>query len=585
MSLGGTGMLPRVLTTNGNQGLARRAPALIAAGFGAAVVSLVGVFSWLYAHALVGTDLGVYWEVAGRLWRDGRLALGDNYWDHKPPAAYVALAPFHAIHVDGAEFAGLRVGTALIYATGLVAALAAGRDRAANSRTGNAALGAGVLLCTALVYFPFIDGAANGVLLVAAVCCEFTGLMLLVRRAGGAVGALAAGAAIASAPMCRPTSICAGVVLAAMTAMVVVRAAVRGAGGAGGARGADGVGRADERFVLIAFAAAALTSAGWIALIVALGTPIGTFVEVVGGFNAEYGAYFRGITSIGDFVLQQRLAFWVMVAALGALMASLVWIWQRPHASADAGPDAAPKRGVVVVAAWAALSIAVAIVSRKIQSFYTLQFAMPAVLGAAWAAGRVPNACFRAGVAAAATICAGVVSVSTWQQAAPVARASSLASDARRQTGAIVDVLAAYAARAQGGAGKNDRPARVWICGNRAPLFTQARLRGVRPYDWTVYDTALYAIDSAAFDAWLARFEADPPEFVVRVSNGQHAPWLPRELTDDRSRRINAVLGAAFVEVSVPSAPEPSWPYNFQYATLVRADIAAMPASGGGTTK
>lgn len=268
---------------------------ILLAAFSALLAVIVAAY-WPYFRTFIGTDLGVYWEVSRRLHEDGQLALGINYWDHKPPAAYFALLPWHRFTTPELEFRGLKLGALAIY-LGSFALVALALLRAAADRSPARTLAICGIVATAAAFSldARLDAAQNGLPSIGALCFEAAGLAFLaaaVMNRKRVFSALLAGFLLASAPFWRPTSAIGGFLLACAFGMVPLVALMKG--------------RPPKwtRAVFLATVSAGITLAAWLYAIVALGTPLPRFAATVVEFNVRYGAHFRGLTPIGEFFRQ-----------------------------------------------------------------------------------------------------------------------------------------------------------------------------------------------------------------------------------------------------------------------------------------
>lgn len=555
---------------------------------GTLVVAVFVAVSYLpWWRTFIGTDLGVYWEVSRRVWEDGRLIFGGNAWDHKPLGIYLALAPFHLFNTDAHEFLGLKVGTLAVY-TAAFAAPTWLLSRAAGGaawpvRAVCCVLSASLLAAGLSLYGP-LDAAQNGILVVSAVSLEVCGLALVWQSVQGTPGrrsvlrGVLAGVCIGSAPFFRPTAIAAGLVLLGLF-LIQTLSLLRAHRG-----------HAAIRHSLASSLGAATVSAGltvlmWLGLTVALGTPLDVLWRVLVAFNAEYGAYYRAHTSVADYLTQcpvclsSAAAGWIALVWAGATHlrgATRAWgATSRDVAQTGATRDADVHAWVILgAAAYAALCFALGLYARKIQSFYPYQFVLPALFagGAALAllAGRAPR---RAGVFAGLCALAGLsLTFHSLRYCLPVIGGNDVASNQRMATGLIVDALARY---------NVPDPAQrtLWVQGNRAPLYAQAARVGIAPYDWTVFDTAVYAASDAAFETWIERFRHSPPGFIVRLNNAQSVPWMEPSRVVSRSATIQAVIDTRFEQISVNTSGQNTWPYGYDFTVYRRIDAGIAPAS------
>lgn len=503
----------------------------------------LAVASWCaaepYFHAFVGTDIGVYYEVAKRLVADGRLELFGNYWDHKPLLPFLAFAPFTWLDAPGAEFRGLRLGMLAVYAGSALLAMWASMLAMPRTLGGVAAMLASAIAVVALGFMPQIDERQSGILIIAGVCFEFASVMCLVRslerRSTGF--AIASGILAATAPFWRPTSIAAGVMILFAFLGSNTRA-VRNRGGSA----------LDRVITTRALAAAVITVTSWIALTLLLGSRFADVVDTLAGFNGSYGAYFSAKTPIAAFLTQRAWTTWPAIIGL----ASIVLLWVPPRKDLMVGFPG-------VAAQFALLTLGLSIMSRKMEPFYAYQFTTALVLAGGVIVANYSHRRPRIGLALGLLALIGSIyaTVTARTSASPYVVGNAWCSNEDQATGAIARRLGAMA-----------RPGdTLWICGNRAPLYEQCRRRGISPHDWTVYDTPLFWISDKRFQAWIGDFERTPPTFIVRLDNAQNAPWVDASRFAARAARINGLIDARYAPLT--SALEPAtgkpWPYSYTF--------------------
>ncbi|MBL9001851.1 MAG: hypothetical protein JNK25_12015 [Phycisphaerae bacterium] len=513
------------------------------------VVGLVALCYWPYFRVFIGTDLGVYWEVSRRWCESGRLSLLGNYWDHKPPAVYLALLPWHGLGHDGAEFLGLKIGTLLIYAASfagiLVAILIAARDLRPWRILGVSGL---VAAAAAISLDARLDAAQNGIAAVAALTFEGAGLVamgLALRRTDRRmrIAAVVAGVLLASAPFWRPTSIVGGGLLALIASVGI------------GARLVNRRWPTWMSGVVWTLGAASATAFAWLLLVIASGSSIGDFIFAVLAFNTRYGTYFRSITPIGEYFRQENPAcdLFRLAAAASAVLMVLGFRWRNREPTSNSS-----QMECLCAAVYLLLAVLVAAATRKIQSFYVFQFVLPALFVGAYAVARIGSVPWRWWPAAAGWGLSGLLAWQSWMLVWPIATRNDFASNARMQTGFIVELLTEL------DAGQGVK--RLWVCGNRAPLYSAAARSGIRPYDWTVYDTPVYAVSREEFDRWWLKFAADPPEFIVRLGNAQNTPWEARDEFRRRAGLVNALLAEQYDVVPTPPHGQNTWPYGYVFS-------------------
>jgi hypothetical protein len=587
------------------------------------VAGMVTIAFLPWWRTFIGTDLGVYWEVSRRLWTDGRLSLGGNAWDHKPLGIYVVLAPFHWLNTPAAEFLGLKIGALFIYAAAFAApAWLIARAAGAHARPFLSAccIAAAATLGASLALYGPLDAAQNGILVVAAVSLEVCGLALLwlaylcPNRHGTTLRGVLAGVCIGSAPFFRPTAVVAGFILLVLAAFAVwmmfrqrglTRSLARGR--------AEGMTEAAMNPAIAGAAAAGMTVLGWIAATAALGTLPADLWRVLVVFNAEYGAYYRMQTPIAEYITQSPECLLVAAGGCMAVLWACVSFWLRGGAAAantvDGGvgqlawPDARgnsahglatqtglPGRtgvpglpgmaGLAGVAtavalsalAYVAISFALGLYARKIQSFYPYQFALPAIFAGGAALSLVAaHAPKRAAAFAFMLMSAAVyLTVNSLRLCLPVVGGNDIASNQSMATGRIVDAIVAF--------NVPDPVVRtLWVQGNRAPLYAQAARVGIAPYDWTTFDTAVYAASDAHFDAWITRFRHSPPAFIVSLNNARSVPWMDQTKVQSRSHAIDEILASRYRRLTVDLAGQNTWPYGYEFIVYSRNDLGTPP--------
>lgn len=532
---------------------------------GVALALFLSVAYWPYFYTFLGTDLGVYWEVSRRLYRDGQLAIGTNYWDHKPPAIYLALLPWHALTQAHAELLGLKLGVMAIYVAGCGLVAAAMRY----ARVPVALATGGAALAGALALSASFDAAQNGVAAVAGLCCEASGLLLMIGATSRPpsrktrFAAALSGVLLSAAPFWRPTSIAGGSVLLVLGVWSLFR------------RAKQLPTYAWEGAVLRGFVFAAAGVGVWCLLVVALGSTPRQFFEAVIAFNVRYGQYFRGQTSLMAFVTQSGLA--LCVGGLGAilLMAGL-WPSALKRETKVTGVEGGPARGLApwaLVVGYVVLAAAIALNARKVQSYFILQlvyplffggvllFALRAWQGKQWGIRLVAAFCWGAAI---------TITASSWSLAWPIVRGNAFAANQRMQTGEIARVLAiaagaGHAAQAPVSASSIPHAGRptLWVLGNRAGLYQLGDLHGLTNYDWTVYDTPLYGMPEETWKAWWSRLVAKPPDVIARYSNAMTTPWEPQPAASSRAAAIAEFIQRNYESVPLPAGTDSSWPYGY----------------------
>ena len=496
--------------------------------------------AWPYFFAFVGTDIGVYYEVSKRLALDGHLTLFGNYWDHKPILPYLAYLPFTGLDTPAQEFLGLRVGMVAIYAGAALLAMWS-MLLAMPRRAGGVLVATAAAVCVvALGFMPSIDERQSGMLIIAGVCVEFASVMMLVRAVERASlpAALMSGFLAGTAPYWRPTSIGAGLLLGLLLILVW---------------------RRDPRTRLLALAAlstAFATGLSWLALTLAMGSSPGDVIATLGSFNGAYGAYFQSQTPIWAFVTQRPWTSWTSIAGASTVLLLLI---NPRRKTVDAGLP-------VLAVYFALVCCALSILSRKMEPFYAYYFACAFVLSGAAIVASVSARLPRLGLAAGLLACIGAAHATSvaGRTARGYVAGNLWCSNEDQTTGVIARELGAMAKPGD----------TLWICGNRAPLYEQARRHGLSAWDWTVFDTPLFSISDERFEEWFDRFVNQPPTFIVRLNNAQSAPWVDQATFRSRRDRINDAIARRYTKSGVPSVAGVGkpWPYGYTFEVLARTE-------------
>lgn len=542
-----------------------------------ALAWVVGVVCVQYAplwRTFIGTDLGVYWEVARRLAIDGRLALDGNYWDHKPPMVYLLLAPFAVLDTPGRELLGLKVGTLTIYVGHAI--LACWAIARAGGRGASAWIVATAMvgLVMALVLHARLDAALNGILLVCASLTEAAGVALLIAaivaraqddegqtRADALRAAVCAGVLLAIAPCWRPSAIAGGAVLGMVTLATLAVPTLR----------------AWRGVALAACAGGLAAGLGIVGVWLALGTRPAGLMDVMLRLNGAMGAFYREQSPVVGYFVQRPRVLWTAVAGLVALACAawvLVRAWRdgRNAASATGGTLAA----VVMVGAYIAISLGLCVLMRKVIAFYTFQFLIPVVLGVAMVGGvalragarRSPLAGLLGVLAAVATTATAGLMIDSargvpWSSLA----GASIGSNRTHATGTLANLMADDARS------RAVNAPTLLVLGNRAALYAQARAVGVRHFDATTYSLRLFHNPDTWFDAWLANMASPAgPTYVVTLNNFSTPGWDLRESVQGRKARIEGALADHYEVLARVDTADGEWPYRYNFVLLARRD-------------
>lgn len=493
------------------------------------IPALLGVVLIAYLpqlHEFVGTDIGVYYEIGRRLATDGRLELWGNYWDHKPPLIYLFFALFSHLDAWLGDTAGLKYGTLAGYAgLTLLVYRALSGSRPAEGRI-LATLGSAT--CASLI-LGWLDPVANGILMVGALLCAFSGLVLCVDGRRDA-STLLGGALVGLAPFLRPTALTA---LPFMLVLLVVAD-----------RTPDGKRRLG--LSLGGCIMVAVTCALW--LLSFGGTAV--FDSLI-HYNADYGSRARSATPLPDFFLQDPLA----LTLAGCLLAgSLVFVVRAES----------PRRlKSAILLAWALTEVLSIVFQRKIQSFYVFGFLLPLLLTFVYSAAQTTRPFRMAASAALALMLAGTLGYS-WNRVDLRVFQNPLVSQRTQKTQSVVEAMVAQGCRGT--------PREVLVYGNRAQIYTLAASEGIRPYAWSVFLNPV--VDGSIFadrqHQLLESLATRPASFIVYVGT---PGWSPN--IGGRIAGLEALIERAYVEVPIPPVSGLESPYNYHYRLYRHIDCNA----------
>lgn len=476
-------------------------------------------------YEFVGTDIGVYYEIGRRLATDGRLELWGNYWDHKPPLIYLYFAIFSHLDALLGDTSGLKLGALCAYSgLTLLAYRALSIARPTDSRT-LAALGSAA--ATSLV-LGWLDPVANGILMVSALICAFSGLVLCADGKRDTTVFLG-GALIGLAPFLRPTALTA---LPFMLTLLFLEYRKTG----------------ERRRLWLALSGAVMVAGGCALWLLTFGGSA-VFDSLI-HYNADYGSRARSTTAVADFFFQDPIALCLAGVLLTSGVASLSCA-TSPHRSIS-----------LVLWAWALTEVASIVFQRKIQSFYLFGFILPLLLAFTYSALNATQTFRTIAAVLLSTILAGTLGYSAHKLDLRILQ-NPLVSQHTQKTNAIAQIMSAQNCKGV--------PNDVLVYGNRAQIYTHAAAVGIRPYSWTVFlnpvvDGSLFADRQRQL---VDSLTANPASFIVYVGGDGWSPNI-----GGRIEKIEALIKQRYTAIPVAQTGGLETPYNYQYRLYRKAECA-----------
>lgn len=523
--------------------------------FGTLVLSLPGIL-WSF-RTFVGTDLGVYWEIARRLRETGELALYKNYWDHKPPGIFFLLYPFTFLPSGNLDTLNIRIAVATIYA--LLASLLSWRlcrlsvILSQEQRTSNPLLPRIMKISLSgaiftLIFFAIpIDSQANAVPLIASLVLEIISVITVIERRVGPLRSFVAGTMQSAAFIIRPTF---SGFIASLVILILRR----------------------EYFSIAKYLTGVFLVGGLVFLIwLALGTNVFYIGDSLYYFNREYVTHFKSITGVIAYLTQSDTALVIIGLSLVTSVSAISSIYvcrKRIHVG--------PAPMLKMFGPWflyVTLAFLQAFAGRKIQSFYLFSLVVPTVSFAIFSLmlSRRLDLIRFGYVNALLLLSLSLLTWSNLKQWKEVEPNSFFTN--RNMISGVVLSSASHCVT-------NDvKQSRLWVYGNRAHLYDLGRSAGLKPYDWTVYDTPLWWIDDERFTSWLAMFRSDPPEVIIRVNPRSLPLTKLKENWNERSLAIEQVIVESYRKADFPIPTESAWPYNHLYELFIKQSWCKLEGS------
>jgi hypothetical protein len=476
-------------------------------------------------YTFVGTDIGVYYEIANRWSQDGFIRLGINYWDHKPPLIYILFLPFTLLDRVIGDSWGLKFGSLLLYICGLILVWFSSKYHTAKVPSVSAL----VVMIIAIVALGPLDYAQNGLPMLLAICFNFSGLCLIasVRSNDNFKRALAGGILIGLSPFLRPTAVTGAILLTSIFAYKAWR-------------------KEEFSAYRISLIATAVTISVFLITTVSI-TGFSEGWRSLVDYNVNYGKFYRERTEISAFFLQQPVAMIVGVFSIGILV--IFWRLRLFKEGCDIA---------FLITLWILIELISSVMQRKIQSFYTFSFMIPLLLGALIATGQTSSGHIKnTGIFVFGLLILYAI-FQLFLNRPPNAIFSNDFISQKRQMPYLIsrrifeDSINSTCSKPS-----------LLVYGNRAQIYTHSRLLSVAPYlSDNVYANPL--VDGAFTNRKEninEKLKNGLPNYVVYVGGEDgRSPNIAGRIS-----MLENSLAASYVPIDLPIKESSEWPYQYTY--------------------
>lgn len=499
----------------------------------------------------VGTDVGGYYEISRVLFEQGKLALFDNYWDHKPILIYFWFLPFHWLDIFiSYSSLGLRIGAWLLYCTNAILLYIGFLKVSSVFDIADTWKSKIVYLFPALFYcsisFSTLDYAQNNILSMASFGLSFAGLLFslayLYSNHKCLHIAFLAGFILSCAVFFRPTGI-AGIV----TCIVI--------------------GLFFYKHINLSKMVTILLSVFFFCVVllittITLGTSWQNLWNTLIVFNFTYSSIYQDATSVFDFLtFNKSFLTQFIVLILLILGNSFTCFYKFKKISIS------QKIVISSLIIWGIVELSIAfILQRKMIGYYLLA-PLFVIFCTAYLALFISRLFKEQEIqtrinAFILFCCILYYPIENIQVIPKEVYSNSFASQEKMPTAEVIRTIQANT---------QWKYPRIFVYGNRANIYSLAALKDIRPYNWTTYANILTVENfmpqfKEKIDEFQNNLQQDPPEFIVYVMAPESSPNIYYRLQDaEYLKWFDIWVKANYVERKTISSGVVSWPYGYEY--------------------